>query len=166
MTTPEELSGMLNMALEGLSLLEQDGYFMDESYEEKEEKWRLQTSVVGKYFEEFLEQKEDSTIGKAELYEHYLKVCKEREIFAVAQNVFGSEIMALGVRERRIGSGNKRKEVYVGIASKGWSVQVAVTSPTLDLSLTNINSISVKNRAKVSDVSDVAHAESLGERSP
>lgn len=164
MTASEELSGLLNMALEGLRLLEQDGYFMDESYEEKEEKWRLQSSGIGKYFEEFLQRKEDSTIGKAELYEHYLKVCKEQQIFAVAQNVFGSEIMALGVGERRIGSGKNRKEVYVGIAPKGWSVQVAVTSPTLTLSLTNISN-STKETSKVSDVSDVVPAESLGGRS-
>ena len=80
--TPEELSGLLNLALEGLKrLLEQKDFSYGRSTTEVQEEWIRESDSVGAFVLDMIEYDPDSeVIKKRDLYDdYYLPYCNEME---------------------------------------------------------------------------------------
>jgi len=78
LTTPEELSGLLNLALDGLDRLLKKGRFTGEQTTEEVKLDYMKRSNTPKYFMlKYLEQTLDPEyfITKSQLYEHYVHMC-------------------------------------------------------------------------------------------
>lgn len=77
-TTPEELSGLLNWALKGLvRLLLNKGFTKSSTSKEIEKWWLRKSNSFSAFFEDYLELNENETIVKKELKEIYLNYCKK-----------------------------------------------------------------------------------------
>lgn len=78
-TTPEELSGILNWALEGLQRLLKQGYFSkSRSTDEVAEEWRDKSNPVKSFMDNCLEENPDGVIQKDKMYIAYSNYCKIR----------------------------------------------------------------------------------------
>lgn len=118
--TPRELSGMLNMALEGLEMLEEDGEFMDVTYAELERKWQLRASAISEYFGAYLERKEDIQTDSKDLYEHYMSICALNPgMKRLSPQQFSAELETMGYEHKQVREGKKRKYVFLNVAIKG-----------------------------------------------
>lgn len=121
-TTPEEMSGLLNYALDSLAKLLQDGYFKDESYEEHKAKWSTITSKLAD-FKEHLVFKEGAMIPRAWLYSHYKSKVKEPLSLAI----FGREIKKLGILSKQVRLSGKLTRVYEGVTVEEYERVTGVT---------------------------------------
>jgi P4 family phage/plasmid primase-like protien len=122
-TTPAEMSGLLNFAIQGLEMLLKDGYFKNESYEDVKAKWTSISSKIADYVDKYLEVKgrnaevttESYVIG-TELYNHYLSKTEK----PMTENVFGREIKKYGVKHtrQRVVEDKRPRWVYEGVRFK------------------------------------------------
>jgi len=93
LTTPEELSGLLNWALEGLHRLLKNGDFTyGKTVEEVQEQYEELSDPLYAYVKEHLEVSHGEAIAKDELYEHYAKWCRERKLPVTAKNMLTKEL--------------------------------------------------------------------------
>jgi len=96
LTTPTELSGLLNYALEGLNrLLEKQKFSFDKSPDEvKKIMERSGNSLAGFVFDE-LKQADDETITKDELYLAYSKYTAKRNLNRLSKRKVGNDLPKL-----------------------------------------------------------------------
>ncbi|MEA3313541.1 MAG: phage/plasmid primase, P4 family, partial [Caldisericota bacterium] len=93
LATPEELSGLLNWALNGLDRLLKNGDFTyGKTVEEVQEQYESLSDPVYAYVKEFLKVEIGEVIVKDELYEHYVKWCRERKLPVTAKNMLTKEL--------------------------------------------------------------------------
>lgn len=93
LTTSDELSGMLNWALEGLKRLLNQGKFSNEpSIEEIQEIWQRMSSPVAAFVIDKLIINPDVFISKEEMYEVFIKYCKKQGIADISKKSFGSNL--------------------------------------------------------------------------
>jgi P4 family phage/plasmid primase-like protien len=121
LTTPEELSGILNFALDGLERLMKTGDFSHaRTNTETRELWEKKSDSFMAFVKEYVEEDFESTIPKAEMTSAYLAFCKisrlkdvsTKHIKAVMERVFSST-------ETRIGpSQDSRKLHWDGVKWK------------------------------------------------
>ena len=116
LTTSEELSGMLNWALEGLKRLQQNSHFSNEkSTEETREKYESESSSVKSFATNYIEFSSTDRIIKTMLYNEYLKYCKENSLPSVAENSFGRKLKeTINIQNTKIG----KKPAWAGIKLK------------------------------------------------
>lgn len=103
LTTPQELSGLLNWALEGLQRLLTNGDFSHSMTAEETQRYytRLASSVAY-YLEENIEENPDGWVSKDELYSHYTSWCRNNNLPITPKNIFSKEIhQYVTVREER-----------------------------------------------------------------
>ena len=80
-TTPDEMSGLLNWALDGLDRLRKRGYFSDKRHWEENRKiMQGEASSVAKFNHECLEHEIDNWISNADLYDKYTEFCELNNI--------------------------------------------------------------------------------------
>ncbi len=93
MTTPEELSGLLNLALEGLRQLLKDQKFSyeKETHEIKTEMMRSASSIA-RFAGDCLEEATGEWISKEDTYFAYASFCSENKIPATSTKTFGSRL--------------------------------------------------------------------------
>lgn len=115
MTTREELSGLLNWAIEGLKKLEKDCYFRKETWEEIQKKWKEMGSTVDAFLGQKTEKGEKFEILTTSLFEAYCNYCEEKKQMPLNDVNFGKELKKrmIAKSERRLGKTVKR--VYTGI---------------------------------------------------
>jgi P4 family phage/plasmid primase-like protien len=120
LTTPEELSGLLNLALIALKQLHKDGGFKDISVESIRKEYDENSNTV----EAFLQDKcvVDLTAPEyytltTNVYNEYLIFCKERKERPLEMNIFGKKLAELGILKERIRycGGGEREYCYMGI---------------------------------------------------
>ncbi|RKY63404.1 MAG: hypothetical protein DRQ02_12655 [Candidatus Latescibacterota bacterium] len=120
-STPEELSGLLNWALEGLDRLLKNGDFSySKTVNEIAEQYEQLSDPIYAYVNEFLKVELDGAIAKDELYEHYVKWCRERKLPVTAKNMLTREL-AKHLPELRpgyIGGKGNQRPAYRNIAWK------------------------------------------------
>jgi len=96
LTTPEELSGILNWALIGLSsLINRNGFMFDKSPDEIEELYEKLSNPVAMFVEEFIVKDKDAWIPKDDLYAIYLDYCKTRRLPKLSRKSFARELKIL-----------------------------------------------------------------------
>jgi putative DNA primase/helicase len=121
LTTPEELSGLLNFALQGLGRLLKNGRFTydhDTTYE----RWQKYTEVenpVHDFLENCIELRVDATVTKESLYDAYAVYCRVVKKPPISKNKFGRYLKNYPyVGEERPSIGDKQVEVWKGITLK------------------------------------------------
>jgi len=121
-STEEELSGLLNWALEGLRRLLKNGHFSNSiTTEEIREQYIKQSNPVLAFVEDRLISDSQGEISKDELYRLFCDYCEEVGLPTKAKNVFGRELP----RYIAVDSGQTRDKgtVWRGIAVKGEPTQ-------------------------------------------
>jgi putative DNA primase/helicase len=121
LTTLEELSGLLNFALEGLDQLLKNGRFTYD-HETTYERWQKYTEVenpVHDFMENCIEVRADASVSKAGLYSAYKVYCYTANKPPVSKNKFGRYLKKYPyVGEGRPIVGDKQVEVWKGITLK------------------------------------------------
>lgn len=89
LTTDEELSGLLNWAIEGLHKLLEQMYFSEHRTLEDVIMFHAETQhPVFKFVEIYIDREAEGEITKEKVYEKFLMFCKETKYPTVASNVF------------------------------------------------------------------------------
>lgn len=119
LTTKDELSGLLNLALIALRQLHRDGGFTDISVEKVRKKYEENANTVKAFLDDRcakdLTAPEYFTLT-TDVYNEYLIFCKERNEKGLEMNVFGKKLAEEGIEKERIRYyGGQREYCYVGI---------------------------------------------------
>jgi len=127
LATPEEMSGLLNWALEGLHRLLKNGDFTyGKTVEEVQEQYEALSDPFYAYVKEYLEVSLGEAIAKDELYEHYIKWCRERKLPITAKNMLTKELSKHlpEMRTGYIGPRGNTKPAYRNIAWKQLEAEI------------------------------------------
>jgi P4 family phage/plasmid primase-like protien len=123
LTTPEEMSGALNLRLKYLRVLMQENGFAEESFEVVKREYESRAEHLTKYLLENCEvdfnNVEYATKTQA-LYVNYVKWCADHQITTpLHETTFGSKLVERGIvkRYKRI-KGQGRAYYYMGMALK------------------------------------------------
>lgn len=119
LATPEELSGLLNLALIALKQLHKNGGFKDVAVEKIRKEYEINANTVKAFLDDKcavdLTAPEYYTLT-TNVYNEYLLACKEKGEKPLDMNVFGKELAKQGIEKNRIRIGRGLKEnYYLGI---------------------------------------------------
>ncbi len=93
LTTPDELSGLINLALDSLfRLLKQGKYSYDKSVDETCEFYKRTADPVYAFLEDCCESSSEDFISKDELYEAFKQYCADRKMAIIKPNAFGKKL--------------------------------------------------------------------------
>lgn len=93
LTTPEELSGLLNIALEGLKrLLENNGFSYSKSTEETREDYIRKSDPLAAFLMDCIEEEQDDILLKQPLYSLFAFYCRKNNLPAVNKDTFFKNI--------------------------------------------------------------------------
>ena len=118
LTTSDELSGLLNLALVALRQLRKDGGFKDISVEKVRKEYEYNANTV----KAFLEEKcvidltsPEYCIPTVYLYNEYWNFCQEKRMRPLEMNIFGSKLKEYGIEKDRKRNHGDREYHYFGI---------------------------------------------------
>lgn len=119
-TTPEELSGLLNLALEGLKrLYEQKEFTLKTPVMELEQEWNI--DLVQEFIQEKVIASSDSDVSFLDLYKAFLELCESREEKPCSKETFAIRLsghlkkMSVQVTKKKAQKEGQRLWVYKGI---------------------------------------------------
>ena len=114
LTTPEELSGLLNVAIEGLKRLRGQGDFSyKESWTKTMKKYAHLSDPVGMFVEEACTLDSAEEISKPALFKAYIAFCSKQDIAAGTKQLFGRTL------KKRFGRNiGERQNNWTGITLK------------------------------------------------
>src|SRR3989344_427922 len=168
LTTPEELSGFFNFALEGLKrLLENGDFSLNKAVEEVREQYIRESDSVAAFVMDCIELQSNGYIPKKKLYTHYADYCRERNYPAVAENAFHRELQfKIRVDDYRPAAreGTRdRTPCWKGITIKPEAINLLIK---LGKSLTSLTTLTEneKNVNHVNDVNPFSHLRSKSEK--
>ncbi len=118
LTTTEELSGLLNMALTGLNRLQRDGGFHDLDIEEIRRDYEMHTNDVNAFiYEECILDisNHDCRTLVTDVYSAYINFCVRRGTRPVESNEFGRRLSKKGVLNHRHEFYGESEHYYDGI---------------------------------------------------
>ncbi|MFC2002114.1 phage/plasmid primase, P4 family [Chloroflexota bacterium] len=93
LTTEQELSGLLNKALDGLIRLKRNGDFTyTTSIEDTRAKYLLASNPASAFIEDHCEFSAWGNITKEELYQAFMKFCEDNKLPGMAKKAFGRKI--------------------------------------------------------------------------
>jgi P4 family phage/plasmid primase-like protien len=120
LTTQEEMSGLLNLALIALKQLIKDNGFAYVDIATIENDYTLNSNNVERFVRERCEitRNDEDYIICRDLWGVYFRFCKQNSLHCKDDNVFGMELRGLQVTRLRIRIGNEREYCYVGIRLK------------------------------------------------
>jgi putative DNA primase/helicase len=120
LTTPEEMSGALNLRLKYLKVLLGENSFAEESFEVVKREYESRAEHITKYLLECcsvdFNNFEYMTRAKT-LYSHYLKWCEMNKIMPLHETTFGSKLLERGiVKKDKKPKGQERGYFYMNVA--------------------------------------------------
>ncbi|KUJ94011.1 MAG: Phage/plasmid primase, P4 family [Archaeoglobus fulgidus] len=120
LTTEEELSGLLNLALIGLWRLMENGDFSKGiSIEEARELYLRMSDPVAAFVMDCIEIDSDSYVPKKDLYTTFLEYCRKNKLPTVSENTFHKRLIRhVNVEDYRPKVGGKRVTAWKGIRLK------------------------------------------------
>jgi P4 family phage/plasmid primase-like protien len=120
LTTPEELSGFLNLALAGLARLRKSNQFShSKSTDEIREYYLRQSSPARAFLESCVELSPTTAIIKRDLYDAFLNFCEDKSLPACSEKAFSMKAAGFaGVKTVRIMANEAREWSWGGIALK------------------------------------------------
>jgi putative DNA primase/helicase len=93
LTTPEELSGFLNWALEGLDrLLKQGQFSRSETVDEVMDTWQRMSAPTYAFLEDMTIIDAPASTPKDELYAAYIEYCQKNGLPTTAKNIFARDL--------------------------------------------------------------------------
>ena len=93
LTSPEEMSGLLNLALDSLRrLLKKRVFSYDKSAEKIEEEYRTLSSNIFGFVKEWCETGSDKKIPKTDFYNAYTLYCEWKKVYPETKNMLGREL--------------------------------------------------------------------------
>ena len=126
LTTPDELSGLFNWAVEGLHrLLEAGDFSYGKTVEEVMEQYKKLSDPVYAYVQKFLTCEMGKSVTKDELYSRYAEWSKENKLPITPKNILTQEL-AKHLPEIRPGKttcGGKRTPAYMNITWKNIEIE-------------------------------------------
>ena len=118
LTTPEELSGLLNMCLFALTRLLDRGYFEgDDDWDSLKERWLLGSDSIHAFAEYKLRDNAEATIDNDPLYRAYCKYCGENGLTPKHKQTLTKELVIWKPNAETSKSGDKR--YWRGIELRG-----------------------------------------------
>jgi putative DNA primase/helicase len=118
LTTPEEMSGFLNLALIGLRKLRADGGFKEVSVERVKEEYESRANTVRAFLDKEcvidLRAPEYCTLTN-EVYSQYVSYCISIKEKPLELNIFGKKLAEVGVEKDRSRYKGNRNYYYLGI---------------------------------------------------
>jgi P4 family phage/plasmid primase-like protien len=118
LTTPEELCGLLNLALIALRQLHKDAGFKDISVEKIRKEYDENSNTVKAFLNDKcvidLTAPEYYTLT-TNVYNEYLIFCKERNERSLEMNIFGRKLAEQGIERARMRYCGEREYCYTGI---------------------------------------------------
>ena len=120
-TTEEELSGFLNLALAGLRRLMKRGYFEeDQTTQQVQTEWAKRSDSVRAFIDERCEISPQDSVPKSEIYSHYVFYCQEDiDATPIKERAFGTRLKQLtGVIDAKKGPRGNQIRVWKGIRLK------------------------------------------------
>lgn len=119
LTTPEELSGFLNWALEGLRRLRKNGRFShSKTVEEMQEYYQRLSDSVAAFLSDKTEVHATSEVHKKTLYGEYQKHCKSLDLVAVPYSSFCKRMKSKNFKETRKSMRGGRVLCFRGLKMK------------------------------------------------
>jgi P4 family phage/plasmid primase-like protien len=122
LTTPQELSGYLNLWLRYLPILIKENGFAEEPIDKVKREYEYKADHVARYLQEYCiidANRKDNFTKTSELYEHYCRVCNEfLNVRPLDENVFGSKLVEHGILRRKRRSKGSRDYVYEPVILK------------------------------------------------
>lgn len=118
LTTPEELSGLLNLALIALRHLEKEGGFRDIPVEEVKRDYERKSNTVKAFLQEMCLINlgaPEFLIRTGEFHEEYRKFCRQRKERPLDANIFGVELKKEGIERDRLRDHGSREYYYFGV---------------------------------------------------
>ncbi len=119
-TTEEELSGILNWALEGLHRLIERGFFFSSelTISETREKMQRLTNVVHAFVMDRLVHDETAFVEKKAMYAEFVRYVREKKLTELSYESFTIKMAGEGIPERQVRTQEGRKRAYVGVRLK------------------------------------------------
>jgi P4 family phage/plasmid primase-like protien len=121
LVTEEELSGLLNLALKGLTKLSKEGGFKDVPVEKIKQEYEHNASIVRQFIEEqcIIDlNNPDYYVPTNTLQIMFKEFCKTRGTKTIEENILGKELLQLGITKDRITKNKKRENYYLGMITK------------------------------------------------
>ena len=141
LTTPEELSGLLNWALEGLKRLQKNGRFTKSlTSDELQELYESMSDPITAFIETRLIQSTSGAELKDTVYQAYYRFCRDRGYTAVTARTFTIEL-----KPRITGLGESDRKVR-GRRGRCWTgIRLTTTTQDAQTTLPNVESVMVNN---------------------
>ncbi|HXG07336.1 MAG TPA: phage/plasmid primase, P4 family [Nitrososphaera sp.] len=133
LTTEEELSGLLNLALKGLKKLRDEHGFKDDDVEEIKRQYELGASRIKTFIEEeciLQPENENLWIESDKLREAFKAYCEKEGTSFINERKLGEELKALGISHKQKRIGRDKRYCYFGIALKKDCLAVLDKTPT------------------------------------
>lgn len=114
----EELSGLLNWALEGLTrIIKQGGFSMTQSRDSIKDEWIMQTDSLKAFVDKCVKTDADGLITKDFFYDSYTDFCDEYDLTPEDKALVGRRLPTIlpGVKVRRVGPRGNRSRAWVGL---------------------------------------------------
>ena len=118
LTTPAELSGLLNLALIALRQLEKERGFRDIPVEEVKRDYERKSNTVKAFLVDMcrIDLGAPDYLGRTgELYDEYKKYCRQRKERPLDANIFGMELKKEGIEKDRLRDHGPREYYYLGV---------------------------------------------------
>jgi putative DNA primase/helicase len=118
LTTPEELSRLLNLALKGLKDLIAEGGFHQKTIAEIKQQYEENTSDVNAFLiQEYVvdTSNPEYRILTDDLYASCVNLCKSRCVLPFEKSVFGKELAKHGIHSSQLWDSVVRDTYYLGV---------------------------------------------------
>lgn len=120
--TKEEMSGLLNFAIDGLKRLNDNkGFSNNDSIETIKNEWLLKSNSFEVYFQDNIicdNSTINDVIEKQQLKKKYLIYCRENELKFVSDRVIKHTLEIKGIVDKRVTLNNEQKYVWEGLKLK------------------------------------------------
>ncbi|MEM0288276.1 MAG: phage/plasmid primase, P4 family, partial [Nitrososphaerota archaeon] len=130
LTNPDELSGILNWAVEGYRRLKNNGWQFSNvaTIEEIKEQYKFRSNPVWAFATHCLEEDEDGFVVKEELYQAYKEFAEKNALQIVSkENFFKRLPREVNVLSERRNVGGVRKNVFTGISLNREKIDTVMT---------------------------------------
>jgi len=118
-TSENELSGLLNWALEGLDrLLKQSDFSYSKSVEDVKMMWIRKSNSFKAFFMDCLEEEYDNNIKKQKLRKLYVDYCKKHKLPSVSDKMIKYSLSEMGISDERLYDGNSQVWYWCSIKFK------------------------------------------------
>jgi putative DNA primase/helicase len=117
-STPEEMSGFLNWALEGLlRIIEQGAFSYSATTDEIHDKYERLSSPITAFIKDHVVSSSQDYITKEDLYSNFVEYCQSNKLPTVINSAFSKELLAniSNVRTERVTHNGQRKMAWRGI---------------------------------------------------